>query len=437
MPWTAGLTVRVFTHERAHIGRRRVVEALIELAQEQRLAGVTVTRALSETASPAATPGGPHDSARDGPPVIVEMVDRADRIEAALSQIAALTPQGALSVTQTRIYLPASRLRARDIMEQAEYTARPDDSASDALTALLARGARIIPVLDAERKPIGVITLTHVLGQVESDLAAHLLTLSQPEHMHEHLLLHVEGKQARDLMRMPALTVRDDAPLDAVARSLTGRHITRAPVVDAHGRCVGVVSEHALAEVMLRGLLLSETEALHLAPAHAETRATLAASVEPAGGERLTAGMLADRSISLLAESATWDETAQATEASGVALVVDAGGRLRGVVEESALLERATGGETDAAHEGGLAALRRLLAQVTGQREAPGHTPDVRAGALCQSARVVEAPDTPLALALAHMVAAGGADYAVILSPDTPPEGVLWRQDALRALVGG
>lgn len=429
MPWTAGLTVRVFTHERAHIGRRRVVEALVELAQERRLAGVTVTRALDEAA--------PHDAAHAGPPVIVELVDRTERMEAALPQIAALTPQGALSVTATRIYLPSSRLRASDIMEQPADIAHPDDPAADALSALLSRGARLIPVLDAERKPIGVITLTHVLGQVESDLAKRLLTLSQPEHMHEHLLLQVEGKRARDLMRFPALTIRDDAPLDAVARVLTGRHITRAPVVDAHGRYVGVVSEHALAEVMLRGLLLSEAEALHLTPTHAELRATLAASVEPAGGELLTAGMRADRAIPVLAETATWDETAQATEASGVALVVDGRRRLRGVVEEGALLERATSGAADAAHEGGLATLQRLLAQATGQREAPKHAPDARAGELCQSARVVETPETPLALALAHMVAAGGVDYAIIAAPDAPPEGVLWRRDALRALVGG
>jgi hypothetical protein len=35
------------------------------------------------------------------------------------------------------------------------------------------------------------------------------------------------------------------------------------------------------------------------------------------------------------------------------------------------------------------------------------------------------------------MVAAGGVDYAVVAAPDAPPVGVLWRQDALRALVGG
>lgn len=232
--------------------------------------------------------------------------------------------------------------------------------------------------------------------------------------------------------------MRDDASLDAVARFLTGRHITRAPVVDAHGRCVGVISEHALVTVMLRGLLVAESDALHLEHAHAESRAALVASVEPAGGELLTASMRADRTIPILGEMATWDETTQATEERGVALVVDAAGRMSGVVEEGALLERATGA-TGGAQMGGLGALRRLLAQATSQRDlpAPGQAPELRAGAVSQPARLVEAPETPLALALAHMVAAGGADYAVIAAPDAPPEGVLWRQDALRALVGG
>lgn len=431
MPWTVGLAVRVFTHERAHAGRRRVVEALVALAQEQRLAGVTVTRALAE----APTPGAPQG---DGPPLIVEMVDRAERIEAVLPQIASLIPQGALSVTETRVYLPASRLRASDAREQPEQTLPPDAPAAEALHALLNHGVRLIPVLDATRKPIGVLTINHLLRQIKDDLTEHPLDLNQPAQLRERLLARLDGKHASDLMRSPALTVSENAPLDNVARYLTSHHITRALTVDAQGHCTGIVSEHALARLMTRSLLLSEADALHLAPGHAEARAALAGSVEPTGGERLTAGMLADRSVPVLPETASWDEVtvaAEELEAGGVALVVDVRGLLLGVIEEGALLERAT----EATHEHGLMTLRRLLAQATGQRDAMApDTPQAqRAGALSQPARLIEAPDTPLALALAHMVTAGSVDYAVIAAPDTPPEGVLWRQDALRALVGG
>lgn len=426
MPWTMGLAVRIFTHERAHAGRRRVVEALVALAQEQQLAGVTVTRAVGEAVRSGAPSG-------EGAPLIVEMVDRVERIEAALAQITALVPHSAVSVTETRIYLPASRLHASDAREPIERTLAPDADAAQALQALAQPGVRLVTVVDAQRMPLGVIALNHVLRQVEGELAERLLNEHQPERLRERLLVQLAGKRASDLMRSPALTVAEDTPLDAVARFLTGRHITRAPTVDAAGRYTGVVSEHALIRMMIHPLL-GDPSADHHAESQVEARTTLTASIEPTGGAPLTAGMLADRAIARLTETAHWEEMASAAE-EGVALVVDAQGLLCGVIEEQALLEYAN---TPASQGSGLATLRRLLAQATGQRDAiaPERPHDLRARTLCQPARLIEAPETPLALALAHMVAAGGVDYAVVAAPDAPPVGVLWRQDALRALVG-
>lgn len=152
-----------------------------------------MTRGLAEAA--------PGDVTHDGALVSVEMADRVERIEAALPQIAALTPRGAFSITQTRIYLPASRLRASDAMEQPASTARPDDPADDALHALFASGARLIPVFDTERRPVGDITLTHLLGRLDGDSAAQVLQMRQAERMRERLALHIEGMRVRDLMR--------------------------------------------------------------------------------------------------------------------------------------------------------------------------------------------------------------------------------------------
>lgn len=426
MPWTMGLAVRIFTHERAHVGRRRVVDALVALAQEQQLAGVTVTRAVGEAARPGAPSG-------EGAPLIVEMVDRVERIEAALAQITALVPHSAVSVTETRIYLPASRLRASDAHEPVERTLPPDADAGQALHALAQPGVRLVTVVDAQRMPVGVIALNHVLRQIEGELAERLLNESQPERLRERLLAQLAGKRASDLMRSPALTVADDTPLDALARFLTGRHITRAPTVDADGRYTGVVSEHALVRLMIHPLLADQSADHHM-EAQTEAQTTLTTSIDPAGGALLTAAMLADRAVARLAETAHWEEMASAAE-EGVALVVDAQGLLCGVIEEQALLEYAS---APASQGSGLATLRRLLAQATGQRDAiaPERPHDLRARTLCQPARLIEEPETPLALALAHMVAAGGVDYAVVAAPDAPPVGVLWRQDALRALVG-
>lgn len=62
---------------------------------------------------------------------------------------------------------------------------------------------------------------------------------------------------ARDVMESDVLTVRDTLPLDELARQLSERRISGAPVLDRHGKLVGVISSRDLvrgpheAEIML------------------------------------------------------------------------------------------------------------------------------------------------------------------------------------------
>jgi CBS domain-containing protein len=47
---------------------------------------------------------------------------------------------------------------------------------------------------------------------------------------------------AADLMTSPVQTIRQETSLREAAGMLSGSHISGAPVVDADGRCVGVLS---------------------------------------------------------------------------------------------------------------------------------------------------------------------------------------------------
>jgi CBS domain-containing membrane protein len=47
---------------------------------------------------------------------------------------------------------------------------------------------------------------------------------------------------AADLMSRPVMTIPQGMPLGEAARLLSGSNISGAPVVDAHGRCIGVLS---------------------------------------------------------------------------------------------------------------------------------------------------------------------------------------------------
>lgn len=458
MPWTPGLVVRVFTHERATMGRRPAVDALLALVQSERLAGVTVTRALTgadhahhgsgmwsstpsaPTLAAAGSAPGRSGTRSLGAPLIIEIVDRSERIEAILPKLAALCGSNALSVTEARVYVPASRLRVRDVMTPAQVMARPEAPLAQALSALLDTNARLIPVIAPEGQVVGVVTMGQLLERVDDALAAHLLTMRTAAEVREHILGHIEGRSVGRYMRSPAITVREDQPLDAAARLLATHDITRAPVVGADGRLVGILSEHALITALAAPLLTASRSPHGLSTTDAELRAVLQTSVDPGGGEPLTAGALADQGIPHVSITAAWPELASTIEdipegaPARLALVVDARGSLAGVIEEHALLRRLA----RAPDEGRWLTLRRALAQATGRgleltHAAPDHT---LAADLAHQARVTTRPDTPLALALAEMAQADEADYAVVVADDGAPVGVLWRGAALRALIG-
>lgn len=98
--------LRVLTREDARSGSGRVVDELLALARRLGLTGITVTRALEgySTAGGLRTAGWA-DLGSDLP-LVIEIVDRAGRIERALPAVTALLREGAVTVTETTLYLP-------------------------------------------------------------------------------------------------------------------------------------------------------------------------------------------------------------------------------------------------------------------------------------------------------------------------------------------
>lgn len=113
-----------------------------------------------------------------------------------------------------------------EIMNKELFSVRPSDAAEDALNGILALGISGAPVLDDERRPLGMVSLRNFVGRRPGDHVA-------------------------DRMATPAATVHEGASVADTGRLLaeTGRH--RLTVVDASGRAVGLVSTLDV----LRGLL--------------------------------------------------------------------------------------------------------------------------------------------------------------------------------------
>lgn len=103
MAWVVGLAARIVTHEGARVSGKPVLEALREIARRRGLARMTVTRGMEGWSA-----HGGHRSAdtvdlSDDLPLVIEIIDRAEKIEAALPEMIAASGRGITVVSQLRL----------------------------------------------------------------------------------------------------------------------------------------------------------------------------------------------------------------------------------------------------------------------------------------------------------------------------------------------
>jgi len=134
------------------------------------------------------------------------------------------------------------------VMTTNVVTVGPGSVYKEVVECLRTRRVSAVPVVDGERRVIGVVS--------EADV---LLKEERPDPGPGGPLLHPHGDAARALARSaaalmtsPAVTVRPEATLTEAARLMHRKHVKRLPVVDAEGRLLGIVSRADLLQPFLR-----------------------------------------------------------------------------------------------------------------------------------------------------------------------------------------
>lgn len=182
-----------------------------------------------------------------------------------------------------------------------------DASALEALDCMMDRGIRHLPVLDAGRRVIGVLSI--------DDLRAALplpVGLRSPLGPEERKL--VADWRVGEIMTHAPVTVRSGTPLAEAAERMADKRIGCLPVVDAEGRLEGLLSEtdvlHALASTMftnrVRGRRGAKAELDGLVEDLARERAEIT--------ERLAGFREAERVLSPAADEAPRDQPERAAE---------------------------------------------------------------------------------------------------------------------------
>ena len=109
-----------------------------------------------------------------------------------------------------------------------------------------------VPVLKMGREVAGVVTEADLLAaEDETNRRARMdSSVGRRRLLHKHQ--PYVSLTAGILMTAPAITIGPDATIPAAARLMNTHHIRRLPVVDEHGKLVGIVSRRDLLSVFLR-----------------------------------------------------------------------------------------------------------------------------------------------------------------------------------------
>ena len=329
--------VTIYIGESDRWGQKSLYMAILELLKAEDCAGATVTRGLAGF--------GAHSRIRTATivdlspdlPLIVEWVDDPARVARLMPRLVEMVAEGLIACQEVEVVTYGHRelraLRAaapvRDLMSREARTVTPDTPIAAALEMLIGKAYRALPVVDDERRVVGILTDGDLLARLELPSASVHLELTEAELGRELDALRRSGQTAGDLMISPVVTTTEDAPIADAVRIMTERGIKRLPVVDRAGRLVGVVSRVDVLRALAQPPVRETGERVPQPGIHAKVGDVMLADVPT-----VRADAPLNKVVDLLVSAA-----------ERRVVVVDAQRHALGIITDGDLLKRAGAGE--------------------------------------------------------------------------------------------
>lgn len=144
-------------------------------------------------------------------------------------------------------HMLANEMLAKEIMNREVIVVKEEDTIEDVIKLLLEHNISGIPVVDDQRRVIGIVT--------EGDIIYRSKKLQIPTYftiLDSYIFLESTKNFEKDLKKMAAykvsevmtkkvITVEQDEKIEEIATLMTTKRINRIPIVD-NGKIVGIVS---------------------------------------------------------------------------------------------------------------------------------------------------------------------------------------------------
>jgi CBS domain-containing protein len=196
-------------------------------------------------------------------PIVVTWVDRQDRVERVLPQLARMVPSGLITVEDVQIYQYASALReglpdicVEEVMTRAVTTVHPEAPLAEVVEKLIDKDYTALPVVDENSRIVGIISDTDLLERGDMEISLSLKKAVDPD-LARTLIHHLRqsARTVAEVMTSEPVTIGPHARLSEAARLMSEHRLKRLPVVDEHRRVIGVLGRLDLLTALAAGYL--------------------------------------------------------------------------------------------------------------------------------------------------------------------------------------
>ncbi len=320
--------VRVYLSERDVSGGQTLYLAVLDRLRREGATGATALRGVAGFgAGTRAISNNPNDLTRTLP-VVIEWVDRADRVARLLPALDDLLAEALVTIEEVQIYRavlrssgPLGERTVGELLDRDVATATPETHLAEAVLLMAGRGQPLLPVLDQAGALQGILTEAALELRALPPLR---LLRALPDDERRAALAGLPNTTAGALMQADTRAISSEAPLPAAARTLVEWGLAALPVVTPGGAFAGLFGA---AQVL--------AAALAARPDEANIR-----SAEPPTPVRL----LMQGAVPSVAASTRAQEAVELLLASAERfLVVLEEGRPVGVLEDAQLLRSSAG----------------------------------------------------------------------------------------------
>jgi CBS domain-containing protein len=258
-----GKRVTIYVGETDQWHHQPAYMAILEFLRREGCAGATVERGLAGFGANSRIKTATLLDLSVDLPIVITWVDRPDRVERLLPQLAEMVPAGLVTLEDVHVYQYSSTLReglpavkVKEIMTRDVTTIRPEATLAEVVEKLLDKSYTALPVVNAAGRLVGIITDTDLLQRGDMEVSLSLKRALDPEVARTLVArLRESTRTVSQVMTSEPTTIGPDAYLSEAARLMARKQLKRLPVVDSDDHLVGVLSRLDILKALAAGYL--------------------------------------------------------------------------------------------------------------------------------------------------------------------------------------